>query len=122
MKAQRRSGTDDVRSDNKRRYGAALLAAVAALYVRKLLAPALGIDNPFHTAWAAVVFSAWYCGIGPSIVAILLDLMGVWYWFLPPAASLHLANPKAGLSGILGFVVFSGLIVALGESNRRSLA
>ena len=122
MKAQRRSGTDDVRSDNMRRYGAALLAAVAALYVRKLLAPALGIDNPFHTAWAAVVFSAWYCGIGPSIVAILLDLMGVWYWFLPPAASLHLANPKAGLSGILGFVVFSGLIVALGESNRRSLA
>ena len=30
-----------------------------------------GTENPFHTAWAAVVFSAWYCGVGPSILALL---------------------------------------------------
>ena len=40
--------------------------------------------NPYHTVWAAVVFSAWYCGLGPSIVTALLSLVGIWYWFLPP--------------------------------------
>ena len=105
-----------------RRYGAAILAALAALLIRQLLVPALGLENPFHTAWAAVVLSAWYFGIGPAIVAILLDLIGVWYWFLPPAGSFQLANPRVGISGMIGFAVFSGFIVALGESHRRSLA
>ena len=109
-------------AENLRRYGAALLAAIAALLLYKLLAPILNGQNPYHPAWAAVVFSAWYCGVGPSIIAILLDLMGIWYWFLPPAGSFQLANPKADISGMLGFVAFSGFIVALGETNRRSLA
>jgi len=87
-----------------------------------LLAPALGGQNPYHTAWAAVVFSAWYCGVGPSILAILLELVGVWYWFLPPAGSFQLANTRPDIYGMLGFVAFSGFIVALGEANRRSLA
>jgi signal transduction histidine kinase len=105
-----------------RRYGAAILAAIAALFFYKLLAPPLGGQNPYHTAWAAVVFSAWYCGVGPSILAILLELVGVWYWFLPPAGSFQLANPRSDTYGMLGFVAFSGFIVALGEANRRSLA
>src|SRR6202790_4468858 len=108
-------------SENVRRYSAAVLAAIPALVLRKLLSPALGTENPFQTAWAAVVLSAWYCGVGPAIFAILTDLIGVWYWFLPPAGSFRLANPKAGISGMLGFAVFSSLIVALGEANRRSL-
>src|ERR1700680_77433 len=108
-------------AENVRRYTLAVLAAIAALFLRKLLAPALGTENPFQTAWAAVVLSAWYCGVGPAIFAILLNLIGVWYWFLPPAGSFRLANPKAGIFGMLGFAVFSCLIVALGEANRRSL-
>jgi signal transduction histidine kinase len=110
-------------TDNQlRRYGAALLAASAALFLRRLLAPVLGDQNPYHTAWATVVFSAWYCGIGPSIVAVLVDLIGIWYWFLPPAGSWNLANPRADAAGMAGFLVFSGVIVAFGETTRRSLA
>jgi hypothetical protein len=62
----------------------AIFAAVAALILHKLLNPLLGGDNPYHTVWAAVVFSAWYCGVGPAVVAIILSSVGVWYWFLPP--------------------------------------
>ena len=109
-------------TETVRRYSAAILAAIAALFFYKLLAPALGGQNPYHTAWAAVVFSAWYCGVGPSILAILLELVGVWYWFLPPAGSFQLANTRPDIYGMLGFVAFSGFIVALGEANRRSLA
>lgn len=109
-------------ADNLRRYGAALLAAIAALFLYRLLRPVLGGQNPYHTAWAAVAFSAWYCGLGPSIIVVLLDLIGIWYWFLPPVSSFQLANSKADTAGMLGFVVFSGFIVGLGEANRRSLA
>ena len=105
-----------------RRYGLAILAAIVALVLRGLLSPFLGEHNPYHTVWAAVVFSAWYCGLGPSIIAALTALVGTWYWFLPPSASLALKDPKTSISGMIGFLFFSGLIIALGESNRRALA
>ena len=109
-------------STNERRYGAALLVALAALLLRRLLAPVFGDQNPYHTAWATVVFSAWYCGVGPSAVAVLVDLLGIWYWFLPPAGSWSLANPRADIAGMVGFAIFSGFIITFGEAARRSLA
>lgn len=80
------------------------------------------MNNPYHTVWAAVVFSAWYCGLGPSIVTALIGVAGVWYWFLPHLQSFELQDPKSEISGMFGFLVFSSLIIALGEANRRSLA
>jgi len=110
------------RADSVRRYALAVLAAILALLLRRLAAPLLGENNPYHTVWAAVVFSAWYCGLGPSLVTAALSAAGVWYWFLPPANSFSIDHPKAAISGVLGFLVFSGLIIALGEANRRSLS
>jgi signal transduction histidine kinase len=108
--------------DLLRRYGLAILAAFVALLLRELLAPFLGQNNPYHTVWAAVVFSVWYCGLGPSVITTLIGVIGVWYWFLPPTRSFSLQDPKAAISGIVGFLFFSGLIIALGESSRRALA
>jgi len=105
-----------------RRYGLAILAGVSALLLRGALAPMLGEDNAYHTAWLAVVFSAWYCGVGPAILTVLLDLVGIWYWFLPPGNTFHLSDPKTAISGMLGFAVFSFVIIALGEGHRRALA
>jgi signal transduction histidine kinase len=105
-----------------RRYALAILGALIALWLRQLFSPLLGANNPYHTLWAAVVFSAWYCGLGPSIVTALTGVVGVWYWFLPTSHSFVLEDPKGEISGMLGFLVFSGLIIALGETNRRSLA
>jgi signal transduction histidine kinase len=92
------------------------------LWLRQLLAPLLGESNPYHTAWAAVVFAAWYCGLWPSILTAVMSVLGIWYWFLAPARSFALRDPRADIFGMVGFLLFSGLIVALGESNRRSLA
>jgi hypothetical protein len=88
------------------RYGLAILASSVAIVLRQLVSPLLGSDNPYHTIWAAVVFSAWYCGVGPSIVTVLLGLMGVWYWFLPPAGSFTLQDTRADVYGMIGFVIF----------------
>ncbi len=103
------------------RYALAILAAIAALVLRKLLAPVLGLQNPYHTAWAGVAFSAWYCGLCPALLTVLIELVGVWYFFLPPFNSLHLADPMAEFAGMLGFLVFSAVIIALAHSARRAL-
>src|ERR1700752_5373760 len=103
------------------RYALAALAALAALFLRDLLTPLLGNHNNYHTVWLAVVFSAWYCGLGPSIVTTLVGAVGVWYWFLVPPQSFAIRE-RADVYGMLGFLVFSGTIIALGESNRRGFA
>src|SRR5271165_921187 len=72
------------------RYAYAVLAGLVGLLVRGMLSPWLGASNPYHGAWAAVAFSAWYCGVGPSVVTMLVSAIGVWYWFLPPYRSFAL--------------------------------
>jgi signal transduction histidine kinase len=103
------------------RYVLATVIAVGALFLRQLLLPLLGGSNPFHTAWLAVIFAAWYCGMGPAIVTAIIQVIGIWYWFLPPFHSLRLSDPKSEISGMVGFLLFSAFIIALGEANRQSL-
>jgi PAS domain S-box-containing protein len=101
------------------RYLLAIATVVCALYLRFALRPLLGIENPYHTLWLAVVFCAWYCGIGPSILSVFLSALGVWYLFLPPLYSFSVPS-RSQAFGLLSFLFFSSAIIALGESNRRS--
>jgi signal transduction histidine kinase len=99
-------------------YLLATVAAIGALLLREALGGEFGAHYPYHTVWLAVIFSAWYCGVGPSILAIAIDAGGIWYWFLPPFHSFA-GKSHTEYMGIFGFLAFSGVIVALGESNRR---
>jgi PAS domain S-box-containing protein len=105
---------------NAVRYALAVLAGIAALLLRWMLEPLLGKENAYHTAWAAVVFSAWYCGVGPAIVTVLVSVVGIWYWFLPPYNTFAIQS-KTEFFGMFGFVFFSGVIVLLGEITRRNV-
>lgn len=99
-------------------YALAATATVIALGLRVWLTPFLGDRNLYHTAWAAVAFSAWYCGVGPSILSIVTSLFGVWYLFLSgdhPGLMLD----EAQISGMIGFALLGGVIVAFGQSTRR---
>jgi signal transduction histidine kinase len=109
-----------LRREGVRGYPLAILTAILGLLLRAVFAPLLGTTNPYHTAWVAVVVAAWFCGVGPAILATVMSLLGVWYWFVPPGHSFALADPKSNISGMVGFVIFSGFIIALGEANRRS--
>jgi PAS domain S-box-containing protein len=103
------------------RYLLAIFVAAFAIFLRYLLLPLLGYENAYHTVWLAVVFSAWFCGLGPSILATVVAAVGVWHWFLPSRGSL--ADLDRGEAfGILGFLIFSTAIIALGESNRGGAA
>lgn len=118
--AELRSITQPLKSTITK-YAWGVLAAIAALALRRLLRPVLGDQNPYHTVWLAVVFSAWYCGIGPSIATVVIGGLGVWYWFLPPTGSWHVQSVQE-LYGMIGFIVFSAVIISLGESTRRVMA
>jgi K+-sensing histidine kinase KdpD len=103
------------------RYFLAVLTAVVGLVLREVLKPLLGEHNPYHIAWLTVVLSAWYCGLWPSILTLIIESLGVWYWFLPPRRSWHFSDPN-DVYGLIGFVLLGGVIVALGEINRRTIA
>jgi PAS domain S-box-containing protein len=106
------------KSETAFRYFLAIVATFVALYLRYLLMPLLGNQNPYHTVWLAVVFSAWYCGTGPAIVSTLVATLGVDYWFLPPFHTIAI-HDRTEVYGMLGFLVFSSAVIALGASNRR---
>ncbi len=99
------------------RYGLAILVTLGAAYLRELLTPLLGMRTPYLTVWAALVFAAWYCGRGPSVASMVTGLLAIWYWLIAPRASFQIPASD-DLNGVVGFLLFSSMIIAMGESNR----
>lgn len=54
------------------RYGLAVVSIVLATWIRLLLDPVLGDRNPFSTILLAVLFTAWYGGLWPSLCAVII--------------------------------------------------
>jgi signal transduction histidine kinase len=102
------------------RYSAALLATGIALLARFFLNPVLGDYLPYVTLFPAVVFSALFCGIGPSVVAMIVAVLGTRYWFFHPVHSFSVPH-AAQLSGILVFSVVSSILIVFGEIGRRTV-
>ena len=100
------------------RYMVALLATAAALLVRLVLNRFLGDYVPYITLFPAVAFCAWYCGFGPSILSGILGLVGLRYWFMPPAHSLRVHGMQQA-AGVVAFLFVSGILIAMGEARRR---
>jgi PAS domain S-box-containing protein len=101
------------------RYLTAALSAIAALYLRILIAPVFPVHVPYYPVWAAIAFSAWFCGLGPSIVTTLVAMSGIWFWFPSIPRSY---SEEDGTIGIISFLAMAGLIVAIGEAGRRTSA
>ena len=96
----------------------ALLVTAAALLVRLVLNRFLGDYVPYITLFPAVAFCAWYCGVGPSILSGILGLVGLRYWFMPPAHSLRVHGMQQA-AGVVAFLFVSGILIAMGEARRR---
>jgi len=101
------------------RYGAAIVATALALGAREALAPLLHESLPYITLFPAVAFSALFCGVGPAALAIVLGLLGARVWFLTPAQSLSVPDAPQ-LVGIFTFLATSGIVVVIGEIQRRN--
>jgi hypothetical protein len=56
------------------RYTAALASIVLALLTRWALNPVLADSVPYVILFPAVAFSAYFCGVGPSVAAVIVGL------------------------------------------------
>jgi PAS domain S-box-containing protein len=104
-----------------REYIVAVLAAVLAVLVRRLLDPALGDLHPFVISLLAVIFVAWEGGFGPAMVTLLISTAGIVYWFVHPRGSWIIV----GLPNQIGFglFIFGGVMCGLlGEAQRFARA
>ena len=99
------------------RYGSVLVATILATLLRMWLDPLLGDQVPFTVYFAAIMFVAWYGGLGPSLLAIILSVLMGSYFFAAPRGSLAIYDLEHQVSA--GLFVAVGLFVALLSELRR---
>ncbi len=109
-----------VRPSSAGRYGAALVSWAVALGVTLALEPYLE-RVLFLFFWPAVLFTAWFGGFGPALLASVLSTLSVDFFFLPPVGSVGLESP-ADIAPLLLFVLLSAFVSRLTDSLRTSEA
>ena len=102
-----------------RRYAVALLSVAAALALTEALWPWMS-PHPTPLFLAAVMLSALYAGLGPSLMATALAALVVDYFFIPPTSGIELSVDNAVRTGI--FVAVALLINWLDAARRRAEA
>src|SRR4051812_6137885 len=106
-------------------YAVAAASVLLATLARWLLNPALGDHFPFVTYFVALLFTAWYGGLGPAALAIALGALSAAYFFIPPRGSLALRglDNQVGMALYLVVGAFSALLSeALQIARRRAEA
>lgn len=96
---------------------AVVLVAVAA-GIQFALEPILGDIVPYTTLYPAVALAAYFGGLGPALVTIILGALTEDYFFIPPRFEIGLSDP--GDLVRLGFYVIAGLLIAIFGSNARA--
>ena len=90
-------------------YCLAVLSTIIATVVRMALDPILGEQHPYVTFMFAIIFTAWYGGVGPSLVVVVLGFLSALYFFVYPRGSV-VVN---GLDTQIGL----GLYITVGISS-----
>jgi PAS domain S-box-containing protein len=101
-----------------REYGIALLTVAVAFAVRFLLDPVLQNQHVFVTFFIGAATIAWYCGLGPTLVAILAGGVLADYFFAPPRMSFSLE--KTGWISMT--IYFAGTLYLGLMAHRRKHA
>ena len=105
------------------RYGIAVLSVTAALVIARLLQMKYGFE-PFVPFICAMMFTAWFGGVRPGLVALAISLLAFHYYFLIPIYPLGMEKeiPRLVVAALTSLFVVS-LSAAQGnaaESLRRA--
>ena len=108
-------------------YAVAALGVTAAVIANLLLETYLQTSPTLFLFLCAIIFAAWFGGVGPGLAATALSVLAFDYFFLPPIHSLNLMLsdlPRIALFAMAALFVV-GLIATqrnTAESLRRSRA
>src|SRR5213080_3870984 len=110
------------------RYGSGVAAVAAATLARLWLHPMFGSHRPFVTYFIALPLIAWYAGLGPTLLTLLLGGLAAEVFFMEPASAFAMHDALdvrgPGLYAVLGLAI-ALVVVALRrtvEALRRSRA
>ncbi len=101
-----------------RRYASSAVAVVIALLLSSALHPLVGDRLVYILLLPAIAFSAWYCGIGPSLFATALALAGAMYGPITSVQSFPVPT-RTELVLILAFLFSSTVVILMAEPRRR---
>jgi PAS domain S-box-containing protein len=101
-------------------YAAAVASIGIATWIRELADPLLGERVPFLTYFLAVVFLAWYAGLGPALFSTALGSLAALYFFIPPSNSL-IPDHSSGWAAWVLFVFVGSATALLSQSRRWAL-
>jgi PAS domain S-box-containing protein len=96
-------------------YAVALAAVIALVLMRLALAPVFGDHFRFMIVLPAVVFSAWYGGLGAGLLATVLSAGASTYLFLEPRHTFATRNAE-DLTALFAFMFIGGFISLLSEN------
>src|SRR5215469_18854047 len=105
-----------IRQSARTRYAAALLATLGALLLGRVLSLSLGSYVVFVAVFPAVAFSAWSCGVLPSIVSALVSTVAIQRWFFASSYPMSVVQQVVEL---VPFLLATAAMIALGEKQRR---
>jgi PAS domain S-box-containing protein len=98
-----------VKSTTGARYVVALVGFGGVLLFRYLFSESLGSKVPYLQFYPAVMFAAWYGGLGPGVVITTLSALVSMYVLLPPDG-IAVGDPADRLS--LGVFVATSLVIS----------
>ncbi len=103
------------------RYGAAVLAAAAAVVLRMALIPLIGpTELAFSISIVAVLFSAWFGGFRAGALCILLSALASDWYFTEPVGSFLVRKPADQISLVI-FIVIGFGVALLSDAQGRAL-
>ena len=104
-------------------YAMAVLSVAVAIFAVELITRLLHAEPIASLMLCAVIFAAWFGGIGPALLAIALALLAFHYYLVPPTNSFTWKHNLSvvGISEVPRLILFSitALIVAFVISAQR---
>jgi signal transduction histidine kinase len=98
-------------------YGAAVLSVGIALAIGRVLDLYL-VSAPVSLFLCAVMFSAWFAGVGPGALAVALSLLAFIYYYAEPGQTLALEMKEVPRTII--FLLSAVFVLTLSAAQRRA--
>src|ERR1041385_4145915 len=95
------------------RYGLAVFSVMAALTITIPLKQYTDITPLFY---AAIVLSAWFGGMGPGLIAVLLSAVAIDYYFVEPLYTLGLETKRTSFLLVFGLLA---ILTSWMSTNRK---
>jgi PAS domain S-box-containing protein len=100
------------------RYAVATLAIAVATGTSSVVTHYLQIDPYTSLFLCAIMFAAWYGGLGPGLSAVVLSILAFAYFFIPPTHSLVMSAEDT--LRLLFFAIAALFVVWISATQRRT--